>query len=74
MPRKTPKPISEQLRNAIDASGLSRYAICKEIGWAQSNMSRFMAGRSGLSWPAADRLGLLLGLRIVADGAKKKGR
>ena len=76
MGRKTAKPISQQLRQAIDASGMSRYRICKEIGLPESTMSHFMAGDCGLQLSTIDRLGKLLGLKIMAeDGAAKiKGR
>ena len=61
--------LSEQLRRAIDDSGMSRYAICKAVGLPESNMSRFMAGRSGLSLATVDRISELLGLTLV--GAKR---
>jgi hypothetical protein len=44
MDPKAPKCISQQLREAIDASEMSRYRICKEIGLPESTMSHFMAG------------------------------
>jgi transcriptional regulator with XRE-family HTH domain len=64
------------LRHAIDASGMSRYAIAKAIGLDQSVLSRFMAGKSGLSVETIDNIGALLGLRIVADKKpnQRKGR
>lgn len=34
----------DEIRAAVDASGLSRYRICKLIGCAEASMSRFMAG------------------------------
>jgi transcriptional regulator with XRE-family HTH domain len=71
MGRKMPKPISQQLREAIDASGMSRYRICKEIGLGESTMSHFMAGRCGLQLSTIDRLGKLLGLRITMDEKPK---
>jgi len=76
MGRKTIKPISQQLREAIDASGMSRYRICKEIGLGESTMSHFMAGECGLALTTVDRLGELLGLKIVAEdrAAKIEGR
>ena len=61
--------LTDQLREAIDASGMSRYAVCKAIGVDQSTISRFMAGKAGLALDTVDRLGELLGLELVA---KKK--
>jgi transcriptional regulator with XRE-family HTH domain len=60
------KRFSDQIRAAVDASGLSRYAICKAIGFNQGAMSRFMAGKGGLSMEMLDRLADLLGLAVVA--------
>ncbi len=73
---KARKLISEQLRASINASGLSRYRICKAIGLPQSTMSHFMAGHCGLSLATVDRLGKFLGLRVIVDGtvAKREGR
>jgi plasmid maintenance system antidote protein VapI len=71
---KAPKPISQQLREAIDASGMSRYRICKEIGLPESTMSQFMAGQCGLALATVDRLGELLGLSVVAATSAPKPR
>jgi predicted XRE-type DNA-binding protein len=68
------KPISQQLRDAIDVSGMSRYRICKEIGLPESTMSHFMAGDCGLQLSTIDRLGELLGLGIVSDTEAGKGK
>lgn len=59
--------LSEQLRAAIDGSGISRYAVCKAIDLDQAVMSRFMSGKAGLGQETVDRIGELLGLRLVAD-------
>ena len=58
--------LSGQMRHLIARSGLSRYRICKEIGLAESAMSRFMSGERGLSLGVLDRLFRLLNLRVVA--------
>jgi len=59
-----PRPLSEQIREAIQRSGVSRYAICKALDLEQSAMSRFMSGKGGLSLEVLDRLGLLFGLSL----------
>ena len=71
MARKATAPLSQQLREAIDASGMSRYRICKEIGLPEGTMSHFMAGHCGLALTTVDRLGELLGLRLAAEARPK---
>ena len=58
--------LSDQVRRAVDASGLTRYRICKTLGIAESTLSRFMAGQGGLSMEYLDALADLLGLDIVS--------
>jgi hypothetical protein len=62
--------LSEQIRQAIDASSLSRYQICKETKILESSMSRFMNRECGLSMECLDRIADLLGLHITRG---KKG-
>jgi hypothetical protein len=68
--------LSEQIRAAVDSSGLSRYRICKLLKIAQSTFSRFMAG-GGLGMDNLDGLADLLGLKIIvtkkAIGKSEKG-
>lgn len=66
------KKLSDQIRAAVDASGMSRYRICQEIGLSQAAMSRFMAGKSGLSMDSLDRLADLLGLAVVSKPEANK--
>jgi ribosome-binding protein aMBF1 (putative translation factor) len=61
----TESTFTEQLRRAIDESGMSRREVCARIGLDESVMSRFMAGRSGLALSNVDRLCALLGLKLV---------
>jgi transcriptional regulator with XRE-family HTH domain len=70
-------PLADQLRRAIDTSGMSRYRICKVVGMSQATMSRFMSGKGGLSVDMLDKLGDALDLRIaigVETGGAKEGR
>jgi len=64
--------LSEQVRRAVEESGMTRYAICKAIGMHESVMSRFMNGKGGLQQDSLDALADLLELDIVARG--KHGR
>lgn len=68
------KPLSDQVRKAVNDSELTRYRICKDLGIAESTMSRFMAGKGGLSMDVLDRLAALLGLRVVVDKSTRKDR
>jgi predicted XRE-type DNA-binding protein len=71
--------LSEQIRQAIKQSGLSRYAICKAIGMDQAIMSRFMNGKGGLQQDSLDAVADLLGLELkpvnrVGKGKVKNGK
>jgi len=57
--------LSDQVRRAVNQSGMSRYAICKAIGMDQSIMSRFMTGKGGLQMDSLDALADVLGLAVV---------
>lgn len=67
-----PKKMSDQIREAIDSSGMSRYEICKRLDFSQAVMSRFMNGKCGLSLETLDRLGDLLDLRITSGKRKRR--
>jgi transcriptional regulator with XRE-family HTH domain len=64
--------LSDQIRRAVDASGLSRYRICKTLGVSESNMSRFMSGQGGLGMAYLDDLAELLDLNITTGKQKDK--
>ncbi len=69
------KPLSEQLRDAIEKAGITRYELSKISGVSQSTLSKFVLGtRPGLSFDAMDRVGLALGLVIVKKSQPKKKR
>lgn len=65
-------PLSDQVRKAVMASGLSRYRISKELGIAESTMSRFISGQGGLSMEYLDALAELLNLNIVAGSPRPR--
>ena len=65
MAKKRPTKLSHQLRQAIDASGLSRYALAKLADIDESALAKFYNARRTLSMPAVDRLGEVLGLEII---------
>jgi transcriptional regulator with XRE-family HTH domain len=74
--RKQRATLTDEIRQAVDSSGLSRYRIAKELGIAESTMSRFMNGQ-GLSFEYLDALAGLLDLHIVTGTKpkmKSKGR
>lgn len=74
MPKKKRVSLSDELRQAVERSGLSRYAIWQQAGIDQGSMSKFMAGERGLTLESIDKLAELLGLHIVAERRRPKGR
>jgi transcriptional regulator with XRE-family HTH domain len=56
---------SDQLRNAVEGCGTSRYALAKQLGVSESTLSRFVAGKQGLTLATLDKLTRLLGLELV---------
>jgi transcriptional regulator with XRE-family HTH domain len=65
------KRFSDQIRDAIAGSKLSRYRICAEIRLNQATLSRFMNGKGNLSLETVDRLAELLNLRVVVGTDRK---
>jgi hypothetical protein len=73
--KRKPVKLSEQVRQAIETCGKTRYQISQDTGIDQATLCRFMGGKGGLSIPVLDTLGEYLGLRIVAvKPREKKGR
>ena len=64
MPKKPPGLLTDQLRQAIDDSGLTRYRIMKETGISEPTLSKFYLGQRGLSMKAMNALGECLQLTI----------
>lgn len=56
--------LSDQIRQAVNDCGMSRYQICKVLGIDQGLMSRFMNAGFGLSMANLDALADLLNLNL----------
>ena len=75
MQKRQAKQLTDQLREAIDASGLTRYQIAKETGIDESALAKFYNGHRGLSMQALNALGECLELTInMRRKPIKKGR
>lgn len=76
MPKKKQMSLSDELRQAVERSGLSRYSIWQQTGIDQGSLSKFMDGERGLGLESIDKLAELLGLHIVAkpQPRRPKGR
>lgn len=75
MAKKRTDLMTDQLRQAIDDSGLTRYRIAKETGISESALSQFYNGHRGLSMEALNALGEFLKLKIILGrkpGKKEK--
>ena len=71
MSKKRLEKLSDQVRQAIDNSGLTRYRIAQDTGIDESALAKFYNGTRGFNSDTLDVLGEYLGLRIVQD--KKPG-
>ena len=77
MPKKKQRmSLSDELREAVERSGMSRYSFWQQTGIDQGSLSKFMDGERGLGMDSIDKLADLLGLHIVAkpEPRRPKGR
>ena len=72
MAARKPEPFSDQLRQAIRDSGVSRYAIWKATAVDQAVLSHFLAGHRGMSLDSIDKVAAFLDLRVVRDDKKRR--
>jgi transcriptional regulator with XRE-family HTH domain len=66
------KAFSDQIRDVIEASGVTRYALAKQAGIAESVLSRFMAGEQGMSTATLDKIAGVLGLEVIVGVQARK--
>jgi transcriptional regulator with XRE-family HTH domain len=64
---------SDQIRQAVENCGETRYAISRATGIAESTLSRFMAGERGLPMKTLDVLADYLDLQITTGKRRPKG-
>jgi len=74
MPKKQTKLVSDQVRQAIDDSGLTRYRISKETGISETALALFYNGQRGLSMKALNALGEYLQLTVRLGRKPEKGK
>ena len=73
MPKKKQRlTLSDELRQAIERSGVSRYGIWQQTGIDQGTLCKFMVGDRGLSIESIDKLAELLGLHICTADTKPR--
>ena len=69
------KKLTDQIRQAIDDCGLTRYRIAQDTGIDESTLAKFYHGTRGLSLDNLDLLCGYLRLRIVTERKpRKKGK
>jgi cyanate lyase len=71
MTKQNRATLIDQIRQAVENSDLTRYAISKKTGIHQASLSRFVYGERGLSDDALNSLGELLNLEIVVRNKRK---
>ena len=75
MAKRRPKKMTDQMRQAIDDSGLTRYRIAQDTGIDESALAKFYHRKRGLSQDHLDRLFEYLGLRVMmGNEAVTKGK
>ena len=66
--------LSDQIRQAVEKCGETRYAISKATGIDQATLSRFISGKQGMPMKTLDLLADYLGLAIAVRPKHRKGK
>ena len=66
--------LSYQLREIIEARGLTAYAVARLAGVDPGVVSRFLTGARDIRMETADKLASALGLRLVEVARRGRGR
>lgn len=70
---KLSKTFCDQIRDAINNSGKTRYKIWQETGISQTTLSRFMSGERGLTAPVLDKLAVCIGIEVSQVKPRRRG-
>jgi len=65
--------VSDQLRKAIEDSGLSIHAVGRGAGVTHPSILRFLSGERGLTSKSIDALCAFLGLELTTKATKTTG-
>jgi len=66
--------LQDQLRQAIEDSGLTLYRVAKDSGVAYQVLHRFVSGERDLTLATASRLADFFGMRFTRPRRPKRGR
>ena len=70
--KKRSPTLTDQIRQAVETCGKTRYQIAQETGVDQASLCRFVSGERGLSVENLDLVAECIGLRVVVEGKPKK--
>lgn len=66
--------MADQVRQAIDQCGLTRYRIAKQTEITEGALSRFMAGERDMNLRTLEKIAPVIGVRLVVDRPKRRRR
>jgi transcriptional regulator with XRE-family HTH domain len=64
--------LSDEIRQAVEECGMTRYEIAKQTGISQSTLCRFASGERGLPTKTLDALADFLDLHITTGKRPKR--
>ena len=65
------KSWNDLIRDAVNARGLSLYAVSKQTGIAVAPIQRFMQGKNGVSVATAEKLAPVVGIELRLTRRRK---
>ena len=74
MTKRQPRKLSDEIRQAIETCGKTRYRIAKQTGVDAATLCRFVQGQQGLSMDSLDRIAAYIGLRAELKDRSAKSK